>query len=203
MKGALDSLGVKPQERRAVILMLMGFLLVGNVIWLVFEIPAQLETQSKLGKYLRENTKALNPGKGQRGLKEKLKDKRTEVEGHGGKAKLATSGAQAQKLMKLVERQAMISGLNIGTSRGGQGSRRKDQDFEEFKRTIRFTGSLMDLTKFLKIMSEEKSMIRVSDMAIQPTRDQKQLQVDLTFVASYPVAEAKPKSKSKKKGKKK
>ena len=118
MKGALDSLGVKPQERRAVILMLMGFLLVGNVIWLVFEIPAQLETQSKLGKYLRENKKALNPGKGQRGLKEKLKDKRPEVEGHGGKAKLATSGAQAQKLMKLVERQAMI-GNAPGRRRGG------------------------------------------------------------------------------------
>ena len=198
MKGALDSLGVKPQERRAVILMLMGFFLVGNVIWLVFEIPALLETQSKLGKYLQEN-------KAQRGLPEKLKDKRTEVEGQGGKAKLATSGTQAQNLMKLVERQAMVSGLNIGKSLGGQGTRRKDQDFEEFKRTIRFTGSLMDLTKFLKTMSEEKSMIRVSDMTINPTRDQKQLQVDLTFIASYPMAETKPKSKSKskKKGKKK
>ena len=34
MKGALDSLGVKPQERRAVILMLMAFFLIGNIIWL-------------------------------------------------------------------------------------------------------------------------------------------------------------------------
>ena len=78
MKGALDSLGVKPRERRAVILMLMGFFLVGNVIWLVFEIPSLLQTQTKLGKYENENKK------GGRGLKEKLKDKRTEVESQKG-----------------------------------------------------------------------------------------------------------------------
>jgi hypothetical protein len=200
MKGALDSLGVKPQERRGVILMLMGFFLVGNVIWLVFEIPALIETQSKLGNYLQEN-------KDQQGLKGKLKDKRTEVEGQGGKVKLATGGAQAQKLMELVERQARSSGLNVGTTSGGAVPRRKDQDFEEFTRTIKFTGSLMDLTKFLKIMADpdQESMIRVSDMDLKPTRNKDQLEGSLKFIASYPILEtkSKSKSKSKKKGKKK
>jgi Tfp pilus assembly protein PilO len=203
MKGALDSLGVKPRERRAVILMLMGFFLVGNVIWLVFEIPSLIQTQAKLSKYLQENQKELNPPKGKRGLKEKLKDKRTEVKSQIGNTKKIKDGEQAANLIDLVERQALISGLNLGTSRGGQGSRLRDQDFEEFKRTIKFTGNLVDLTTFLKTMSEEKSMIRVSDMTIQPTRDKKLLAVDLTFVASYPVSEPEPKSKSKTKGKKK
>ena len=142
MKGALDSLGVKPRERRAVILMLMGFFLVGNVIWLVFEIPSLIQTQTKLGKYEQENKKELNPPKGKRGLKEKLKDKRTEVESQKGSTKKIKDGEQAADLIDLVERQALISGLNLGTSRGGQGSRLRDQDFEEFKRTIKFTGNL-------------------------------------------------------------
>jgi Tfp pilus assembly protein PilO len=203
MKGALDSLGVKPKERRAVILMLMGFFLVGNVIWLVFEIPTLIQTQTKLSKYEQENKKELSPPKGERGLKEKLKDKRTDVETQKGDTKKIKDGEEAANLIDLVERQALISGLNLGTSRGGQGSRLRDKDFEEFKRTIKFTGNLMDLTTFLKKMSEEKSMIRVSDMTIQPTRDKKLLAVDLTFVASYPVSEPESKSKSKKKGKKK
>jgi len=203
MKGALDSLGVKPKERRAVILMLMGFFLVGNVIWLVFEIPTLIQTQTKLSKYEQENKKELSPPKGERGLKEKLKDKRTDVETQKGDTKKIKDGEEAANLIDLVERQALISGLNLGTSRGGQGSRLRDKDFEEFKRTIEFTGNLMDLTTFLKKMSEEKSMIRVSDMTIQPTRDKKLLAVDLTFVASYPVSEPESKSKSKKKGKKK
>jgi Tfp pilus assembly protein PilO len=203
MKGALDSLGVKPKERRAVILMLMGFFLVGNVIWLVFEIPTLIQTQTKLSKYEQENKKELSPPKGERGLKEKLKDKRTDVETQKGDTKKIKDGEEASNLIDLVERQALISGLNLGTSRGGQGSRLRDKDFEEFKRTIKFTGNLMDLTTFLKKMSEEKSMIRVSDMTIQPTRDKKLLAVDLTFVASYPVSEPESKSKSKKKGKKK
>lgn len=192
MKGALDSLGVKPQERRAVILMLMGFFLVGNVIWLVFEIPALIETQSKLGNYLQEN-------KDQQGLEGKLKDKRTEVEGQGGKVKLASGGAQAQKLMELVERQARRSGLNVGRNSGGAVARRKDQDFEEFKRNIDFTGSLLDLTKFLKIMADpdQESMIRVSVMDISPTRNKMQLQGKLSFIASYQILETKSKSKSK------
>jgi len=186
-----------------VILMLMGFFLVGNVIWLVFEIPTLIQTQTKLSKYEQENKKELSPPKGERGLKEKLKDKRTDVETQKGDTKKIKDGEEAANLIDLVERQALISGLNLGTSRGGQGSRLRDKDFEEFKRTIKFTGNLMDLTTFLKKMSEEKSMIRVSDMTIQPTRDKKLLAVDLTFVASYPVSEPESKSKSKKKGKKK
>ena len=50
MKGALDSLGVKPQERRAVILMLMAFFLIGNCLSLT----------SFFGFYPRIGTRRIN-----------------------------------------------------------------------------------------------------------------------------------------------
>ena len=60
---------------------------------------------------------------------------------------------------------------------------------------------MIELVDFLKNVSKEQSMIRVSDMTILPTPDRKYLKVDLTFVASFPKPEAD--SKSSKKGKKK
>ena len=64
---------------------------------------------------------------------------------------------------------------------------------------------MIKLVHFMKIVSEEQSMIRVSDMKIFPTADRRELQVDLTFVASYlkPETDSKSSKGSKKKGKKK
>jgi len=92
--------------------------------------------------------------------------------------------------------------LNFTRSRGQSGSSRKNQDFEEAKRTVSFQSGLIDLVEFLKNVSEGKSMIRVSNMTIMPTTDRKQLKVDLTFTASYPKPEVESKSKKSKKSKK-
>ena len=98
--------------------------------------------------------------------------------------------------MDVVEKKVRRSGLNIARSRGSQGSARSDKEFEELKRTISFQSDMFKLVDFLKNMSEEPSMIRVSDMKVFPTADRKLLRVDLTFVTSYP--KPKPYSKSKK-----
>ena len=44
--------------------------------------------------------------------------------------------------------------LNFTRSRGGQGTSRGNQDFEETKRTVSFQSSLVDLVEFLKNVSE-------------------------------------------------
>ena len=195
MTGALDYLGVKPQERRSVIFLLIGFFVAGNVVWL-FLGPELIELRKSRDDLLGKN-KLLA------GVETRLKDVKTELKTLRGldDTKDVTSLDHAQKLMKMVETKARRSGLNITRTRGSQGSARGNKEFDEYKRTISFQSGMIELVDFLKNVSEEQSMIRVSDMKILPTPDRRYLKVDLTFIASFPKAE--PESKPSKKGKKK
>ena len=195
MTGALDYLGVKPQERRSVIFLLIGFFVVGNVVWL-FLGPELIELRKSRDDLLGKNV--LLAGVGTR-----LKDVKTELKTLRGldDTKDVTSLDHAQKLMKMVETKARRSGWNITRTRGSQGSARGNKEFDEYKRTISFQSGMIELVDFLKNVSEEQSMIRVSDMKILPTPDRRYLKVDLTFIASFPKAEIE--SKPSKKGKKK
>ena len=195
MTGALDYLGVKPQERRSVIFLLIGFFVVGNVVWL-FLGPELIELRKSRDDLLGKN-KLLA------GVETRLKDVKTELKTLRGldDTKDVTSLDHAQKLMKMVETKARRSGLNITRTRGSQGSARGNKEFDEYKRTISFQSGMIELVDFLKNVSEEQSMIRVSDMKILPTPDRRYLKVDLTFIASFPKPE--PESKPSKKGKKK
>ena len=195
MTGALDYLGVKPQERRSVIFLLIGFFVVGNVVWL-FLGPELIELRKSRDDLLGKN-KLLA------GVETRLKDVKTELKTLRGldDTKDVTSLDHAQKLMKMVETKARRSGLNITRTRGSQGSGRGNKEFDEYKRTISFQSGMIELVDFLKNVSEEQSMIRVSDMKILPTPDRRYLKVDLTFIASFPKPE--PESKPSKKGKKK
>ena len=195
MTGALDYLGVKAQERRSVIFLLIGFFVVGNVVWL-FLGPELIELRKSRDDLLGKN-KLLA------GVETRLKDVKTELKTLRGldDTKDVTSLDHAQKLMKMVETKARRSGLNITRTRGSQGSGRGNKEFDEYKRTISFQSGMIELVDFLKNVSEEQSMIRVSDMKILPTPDRRYLKVDLTFIASFPKPE--PESKPSKKGKKK
>jgi hypothetical protein len=195
MTGALDYLGVKPQERRSVIFLLIGFFVAGNVVWL-FLGPELIELRKSRDDLLGKNGLLA-------GAETDLKDVKTELKTLRGldDTKDVTSLDHAQKLMKMVETKARRSGLNITRTRGSQGSARGNKEFDEYKRTISFQSGMIELVDFLKNVSEEQSMIRVSDMKILPTPDRKYLKVDLTFIASFPKPE--PESKSSKKGKKK
>jgi len=195
MTGALDYLGVKAQERRSVIFLLIGFFVVGNVVWL-FLGPELIELRKSRDDLLGKNVLLA-------GVETDLKDVKTELKTLRGldDTKDVTSLDHAQKLMKMVETKARRSGLNITRTRGSQGSARGNKEFDEYKRTISFQSGMIELVDFLKNVSEEQSMIRVSDMKILPTSDRRYLKVDLTFIASFPKPE--PESKPSKKGKKK
>ncbi len=195
MTGALDYLGVKPMERLSVIFLLIGFFVVGNVVWL-FLGPELIELRKSRDDLLGKN-KLLA------GVETRLKDVKTELKTLRGleDAKFVSSSEAAKKLMNMVETKARRSGLNITRTRGQKGSARGNKEFDEYKRTISFQSDMIKLVEFLKNVSEEQSMIRVSDMKILPTPDRRYLKVDLTFIASFPKAEIK--SKPSKKGKKK
>ena len=75
-------------------------------------------------------------------------------------------------------------------------------EVQEFEVIARIGCDMINLVDFLKNVSEEQSMIRVSDMKILPTPDRRYLKVDLTFIASFPK-KAEIESKPSKKGKKK
>ena len=190
---ALDRIGVRPRERRSVILLLLGFLVVGNVVWL-FMSPELFRLQSSLEELESKNAVLAK-------LPEQLAQLEAEVDTLTKETGEVTDGRKAQKLMEEIESKARRSGLNFTRSRGQAGSSRKNQDFEEAKRAVSFQSGLIDLVEFLKNISEGKSMIRVSNMNIQPTTDRKELKVDLTFVASYPKDEISSTSQKSKKGK--
>lgn len=190
----MDRVGIRPQERRSVILLLLGLLVVGNVVWM-FMGPELLRLQGSLKDFEEKNAALADLPKLIKEMEKEVQTLETETGG-------VTDGRQAQKLMEEIESKARRSGLNFTRSRGQSGSSRKNQDFEEAKRTVSFQSGLIDLVEFLKNVSEGKSMIRVSNMTIMPTTDRKQLKVDLTFTASYPKPEVESKSKKSKKSKK-
>jgi len=190
---ALDNLGVRPQERRAVILLLLGLLVAGNGVWL-FLGPELFKLQDSLKDFEGKNkTMASLPV-----LVEKLEDEVKILTTETGKV---TDGRHAQTLMKAIDSQARRSNLDLKNSKGqrGSSSRTKNQDFEEAKRAVTFQSDLIDLVGFLKKISEGKSMIRVSKMTVAPTADRMKLKVDLTFTASYPKPDTESKSKKSKK----
>jgi len=195
MTGALDYLGVKPQERRSVIFLLIGFFVIGNVVWL-FMGPDLIESMERRDSFLDAN-------KDLAGVEARLKDVKTGLKTLRGleDAKVVSGQDHARKLMDTLETKARRSGLNITRTRGSQGSARGNKEFDEYKRTISFQSGMIELVDFLKDVSEGQSMIRVSDMTILPTPERKYLKVDLTFVASFPKPETDSKSSKKDKNK--
>ncbi len=195
MTGALDYLGVKPQERRSVIFLLIGFFVIGNAVWL-FMGPDLIESMERRDSFLDAN-------KDLAGVEARLKDVKTGLKTLRGleDAKVVSGQDHARKLMDTLETKARRSGLNITRTRGSQGSARGNKEFDEYKRTISFQSGMIELVDFLKDVSEGQSMIRVSDMTILPTPERKYLKVDLTFIASFPKPEIDSKSSKKDKNK--
>ena len=187
----LDRIGVRAQERRSVILFLLAVLVIGNGVWL-FMRPELFKLSSSLKNFEKKNADlAKNAGS------EELVNLKMDVDTLKNEIGEVPDKKKAQNLMAEINSKARRSGLNFSRSRGTQGSRRNNKDFDEEKRNVSFQAELIDLVEFLKNISDEKkSMIRVGSLNIQTTTDRKKLKVDLTFVASYPKTptESKPKN---------
>ena len=55
----LDRMGIRPQERRSVILLLLTFLIIGTIAWLMMG-PKLLQLQTSRDQYREENKEAAN-----------------------------------------------------------------------------------------------------------------------------------------------
>ena len=189
----LNMLNVRAEEHRAAIIFLMGALVVGNLVWLSME-PGLLALRSQLDKHEVE----LGREKMVQANHKEYKQKVAEL---NPKASVASGSEQAAKVLETLRREAGDNGITLTRNVLARSGTRKDNPFEEHKRNVTFETGLINLVKFLQdVAGKEDSMIRVSDYKISPTGDRRRVQVQMSFVASYPKPNfGEEKSKKKKK----
>jgi len=189
----LNMLNVREEERRPAIIFLMCALVVGNLVWLSME-PGLLTLRSQLDKHEQE----LGREKMVQANHKEYKQKVAEL---NPKASVASGSEQAAKVLETLRREAGDNGITLTRNVLARSGTRKDNPFEEHKRNVTFETSLINLVKFLQdVAGKEDSMIRVSDYKISPTGDRRRVQVQMSFVASYPKPNfGEEKSKKKKK----
>lgn len=189
----LNMLNVRAEERRAAIIFLMCALVVGNLVWLSME-PGLLALRSQLDKHEVE----LGREKMVQANHKEYKQKVAEL---NPKASVASGSEQAAKVLETLRREAGDNGITLTRNVLARSGTRKDNPFEEHKRNVTFETGLINLVKFLQdVAGKEDSMIRVSDYKISPTGDRRRVQVQMSFVASYPKPNfGEEKSKKKKK----
>ena len=189
----LNMLNVRAEERRPAIIFLMCALVVGNLVWLSME-PGLLTLRSQLDKHEQE----LGREKMVQANHKEYKQKVAEL---NPKASVASGSEQAAKVLETLRREAGDNGITLTRNVLARSGTRKDNPFEEHKRSVTFETGLINLVKFLQdVAGKEDSMIRVSDYKISPTGDRRRVQVQMSFVASYPKPNfGEEKSKKKKK----
>ena len=115
------------------------------------------------------------------------KEYKLKVDELNPKASVASGSEQAAKVLETLRREAGGNGITLTRNVIARSGTRKDNPFEEHKRNVTFETGYVNLVKFLQDMAgKEDSMIRVSDFKISPTGDRQRLQVQMSFVASYP-----------------
>jgi len=166
---------------------------VGNLVWLSME-PGLLTLRSQLDKHEQE----LGREKMVQANHKEYKQKVAEL---NPKASVASGSEQAAKVLETLRREAGDNGITLTRNVLARSGTRKDNPFEEHKRNVTFETGLVNLVKFLQdVAGKEDSMIRVSDYKISPTGDRRRVQVQMSFVASYPKPNfGEEKSKKKKK----
>ena len=191
----LNMLNVRAEERRAAIIFLMCTLVVGNLVWYSMG-PELFTLRSQLDKDEAELER-------EKMVQADYKEYKLKVEKLNPKDGLSTSEQDAETgLVETLRSAAADSDITLkNSSISGSGKTNKTNPFEEFKRNVTFQTDLISLVEFLNdIALKEDSMIRVSSYNIRSIGDRELLQVQMSFVASYPKPNfGEEKSKNKKK----
>jgi hypothetical protein len=193
MIAILNMLKVKVEERRAVIIFLMCALVVGNLVWFSMG-PGLLKLRAQLVEHQSELQR-------EKIVQANHKDYTQKVDELNPKASVASGSEQAAKVLETLRREAEGNGITLTRNDLARSGTRKDNPFEEHKRSVTFETNLINFVKFLEdVAGKEDSMIRPSDFKISPTADRQRIQVQMSFVASYPKPNfGEKKSKKKKK----
>ncbi|MBC8324795.1 MAG: hypothetical protein H8E27_04135 [Verrucomicrobia subdivision 3 bacterium] len=193
MIAILNMLNVKAEERRAVNIFLMCALVGGNLLWFSMG-PELLRLRAQLSEHQSELQR-------EKIVQANHQDYTKKVAELNPNASVASGSEQAAKVLETLRREAEGNGITLTRNDLARSGTRKDNPFEEHKRSVAFETSLINFVKFLQdVAGKEDSMIRVSDYKISPTADRQRIQVQMSFVASYPKPNfGENKSKKKKK----
>ena len=170
-----DKLNLSSGERRLVMIVIVVLMLA--LMWMVWGmIPSPSATQLKIAKAQSQLDK----------FQEEI-DKTDSY--HQQISKLEGLGSAVIKIEQEVDMRAFInrltaaSGVEI-TSRASAEPKTSDF-FIEQSMTIRFTSKESDLVNFLRKLGSSDSMVRVSQMRVEPDKNRYRLGGSMTLTASY------------------
>lgn len=174
-----DRLNLRPQERRLVVIVAVVMFVMLN-IWLVRPHFGDLgKAQADLAK----SRKAINVYKDEI---VKLKDYETKLKKLEGEGTAVQPEDQAAQLLKTIQTQGIMSGVQITQARPViANSTKTNEFFEEKHYAITMIAGDKELLGFLVALGRGDSIIRVKDMNLKPDVTGIKLQVSMTLVASY------------------
>lgn len=179
MTSVFDKLGLRPQERRLVMVTVIVIFAVLN-FWLVFphfgewkELRARLTAaQDTAAKYQAEIAKIPQ-------YDTKLKTLQSE-------GSFVLQDEQSLALVQTIQTEAAAAQVFIQrVTPAGGGPIPNNPFFEEQRVTISATADDAQLVAFLKNLGSGNSLIRVRDMDLKPDQGQHQLMAGLTIVGNY------------------
>jgi hypothetical protein len=180
---------LRPLERRVIIF--VGLVLLAALNWAL--VWPHFSDWSNLSNSYRDAQQKLKLYQSAIGLKPDLEKSVQKYESQG---EFVAQEDQAINFMRTIQQQASASGFGIeGYSRTAM---QTNQFFVEQYQTITVHATEAQLVDFLYQLGTKSSMVRVSDLELQPDQPRQHLAASVKLVASYrknPMAPAVPAAK--------
>ena len=178
MNSFFDRLNLRPQERRLVVIVGLIIFVLLNMwfVWPYFDDWGQVQGAIQKSRNTLERY-------------EKEIARRAQYEGQ--LRELETTGSEMLsnelELQRIVQSQAAANGLQITSMnpRTRMMGSRTNQFFHEQGLSVAFTSDGKELVNFLVGIAANNSMVRVSEMNVNPDPSQTRLTGSITFIGNY------------------
>lgn len=181
MSSLLDSLNLRPQEKR----ILAAVLAVVTVLVSVFFVWPKLDQWKASQNALQNARKKLQQYRAEIARIPEYQARLRELEGQGS---AVLPEEQALELMRTIQTQANLHGVPITSTRvgtAGASTTSTNTFFDEQVVNVGVNTSEEPLVHFLHSLGTGNSMIRVRDMDLRPDPPRYKLNGSITLVASY------------------
>jgi Tfp pilus assembly protein PilO len=182
MKNPLDSLNLRPFEKRLVAVVAILLFIVLNA-W--FVIPHFKDWSRTKGKIAEARKKLEKFDVAIRQMPEMEK----KIKAMEGEAQTLPLEDQATEFVRAIQLQQAASGVAVANLTPHKPS--TNQFFIEQSATLRLTAPESQLVDFLSRLGAGSSLIRVRDLTLRPDQARQQLDTTVELVASYQKAPAK------------